>query len=158
MGRRIDYLNDPDAPAANSLRPSVNTIVVNEHGQILLIRRTDNGNWSLPGGAIDPGETIRQAAVRETREETGVRCSITGVCGLYSNPNHVIQYTSDGEVRQEFSIVLTADYASGEPTPSDESSHVEWVAPGHLDAHAMHESMRNRIDYFLGKPTAPYLD
>ena len=158
MGRRIDYLNDPDAPPANSLKPSVNTIVTNDEGEILLIRRTDNGNWSLPGGAIDPGETIRQAAVRETREETGIDCRVFRISGLYSNPNHVIEYTSDGEVRQEFSIVLEAEYVSGRPTPSDESSHVEWVHHSALDDYPMHESMRARIDYRLKGLSEPYLD
>jgi ADP-ribose pyrophosphatase YjhB (NUDIX family) len=64
--RRIDYYDDPLAPRANSLVPSVNAAVVNEEGDLLLIRRTDNGNWTLPGGAIDLGESVTQAAVRET--------------------------------------------------------------------------------------------
>jgi ADP-ribose pyrophosphatase YjhB (NUDIX family) len=66
--RRIDYYDDPGAPQACSLVPSVNVAVVNEAGDLLLIRRTDNGNWAVPGGAIDLGESVAQAAVRETRE------------------------------------------------------------------------------------------
>jgi ADP-ribose pyrophosphatase YjhB (NUDIX family) len=58
MGERIDYLDDPEAPKANSLVPSANVIVVNDQGEILLIRRTDNGNWAVPGGAIDLGESV----------------------------------------------------------------------------------------------------
>lgn len=159
MGRRNDYLNDPDAPPANSLVPSVNSIVLNNQDQLLLIRRTDNGNWSLPGGAVDIGETIRQAATRETREETGIESEITGISGIYTNPDHVIEYTSDGEVRQEFSIVLTAKAIAGRPTPSDESSQVVWAAAEHLDDYPMHPSMRARVDYFLtGNRQAPYLD
>jgi len=73
VGRRIDFYDDPDAPAANSLVPSVNVVVVNDDGEILLIRRTDNGNWAVPGGAIDLGESVAQAAVRETREESAGR-------------------------------------------------------------------------------------
>jgi ADP-ribose pyrophosphatase YjhB (NUDIX family) len=76
MGRRIDYLDDPDAPKANSLVPSVNVGVMNERGEVLLIRRTDNENWAMPGGAMDIGETIAEAAVRETREETGLEVEI----------------------------------------------------------------------------------
>nr|WP_197683591.1 NUDIX domain-containing protein [Jiangella alkaliphila] len=53
---RIDYLDDPAAPAANRLVPSANVVVANERGEILLIRRTDNGNWTLPRGAMDVGE------------------------------------------------------------------------------------------------------
>jgi 8-oxo-dGTP pyrophosphatase MutT (NUDIX family) len=62
----------------------------------------------LPGGAIDLGESVAQAAVREAVEETGVVCEVTGLVGIYSDPRHVIHYTSNDEVRQEFSIVLTA--------------------------------------------------
>jgi 8-oxo-dGTP pyrophosphatase MutT (NUDIX family) len=147
--RRIDYYDDPEAPRASSLVPSVNVAVVNEAGDLLLIRRTDNGNWALPGGAIDLGESVAQAAVRETLEETGIECEVTGIVGIYSDPRHVILYTSDGEVRQEFSIVLTARILHGQPTPSSESSEVRWVPRPALPQHAMDRSMRVRIGDFL---------
>jgi 8-oxo-dGTP pyrophosphatase MutT (NUDIX family) len=158
MGRRIDYLDDPNAPEANSLVPSVNSIVVNDQGQILLIQRTDNGNWSLPGGAMDLGESIRQAAIRETLEETGIHTEVTGISGIYTNPNHVLHYTSNDEVRQEFSVVFTGRPVAGEPTPSSESSRVEWVSPEDLGNHPMHASMRKRLDHYLSGRTEPYLD
>ena len=120
MAKRIDYLNDPAAPKANSIVPSANVIVVNNQGEILLIRRTDNGNWAVPGGGMDPGESITDTAVRETLEETGITCEITGLVGIYTNPRHVIRYTSNNEVRQEFSIVFTARPARGELRPSSE--------------------------------------
>ena len=118
--QRIDYYHSPDAPKANSLVPSVNVVVVNDAGEILLIRGTDNGNWAVPGGAIDLGESVAQGAVRETLEESGIECAITGIVGIYSDPKHVILYTSNGEARQEFSIVLAAQVVSGQPTPSNE--------------------------------------
>ena len=102
--------------------------VTNDAGEILLIRRTDNDNWALPGGAVDLGESLTQAGVRETKEETGIDCEITGLSGIYTDPGHVILYTSNGEVRQEFSIVLTARATGGQPTPSAETSEVRWVA------------------------------
>ncbi|UBU12545.1 NUDIX hydrolase [Nonomuraea gerenzanensis] len=149
MSQRIDYYNDPRAPAANSLVPSVNVVVTNEAGELLLIRRSDNNNWALPGGAIDLGESIPQAAIRETLEETGITCEITGLVGTYSNPGHVIHHTGNDEVRQEFSLVLTARPVSGEPTPSPESREVRWVMPDELDTYDMHRSMRLRIGHFL---------
>jgi ADP-ribose pyrophosphatase YjhB (NUDIX family) len=72
MARRIDFYYDPAAPAANSNVPSVNVAVANEAGDVLLIRRSDNGNWALPGGAVDLGESLTQAAIRETQEESGI--------------------------------------------------------------------------------------
>jgi len=158
MPSRIDYLDDPDAPKPNSLKPSANVVVLNDVGQILLIKRTDNSNWALPGGAMDLGETLGQAAIREVEEETGVVCELTGLIGIYTSPKHVIQYTSDGEVRQEFSIAFTARAVSGEPTTSSESSQVVWVSQDSLDAYDMHPSMRQRIDHFVAGRDLPYID
>ena len=72
MNRKIDYHDDPAAPEPNSLVPAVSVVVGRDDGAILLIRRTDNENWALPGGAIELNESVRQAAIRETREETGI--------------------------------------------------------------------------------------
>jgi ADP-ribose pyrophosphatase YjhB (NUDIX family) len=69
VARRIDYHDDPSAPQANSLVPSVNIVVVNDADEILLIRRSDNDNWAVPGGAVDLGESVAQAAIRETLED-----------------------------------------------------------------------------------------
>lgn len=98
-----------------------------------------------------------QAAVRETEEEAGVDCEITGLVGIYTDPRHVLLYTSNGEVRQEFSIVLTARATGGAPTPSSESSEVRWVAREALGEYAMDRSMRLRIGHFLEERAGPYL-
>jgi len=153
--QRIDYYDDPEAPRANSLVPSVNVVVANDAGEILLICRTDNGNWALPGGAIDLGESVAQAAVRETLEESGIDCAITGIVGIYSDPRHVILYTSNGEARQEFSIVLTALHLAGQPTPSSESSEVRWVPASEVLDYTMDRSMRIRINDYLAHNDTP---
>ena len=155
--QRIDYPDSPEAPRANSLVPAVNVVVVNHAGAILLIRRTDNGNWALPGGGIDLGESVAQAAVRETFEESGIECVITGIVGIYPDPKHVIVYTSNGEARQEFSIVLTARLPGGQPTPSSESSEVRWVPEAELPGYTMDRSMRIRINDFLAHNESPVI-
>jgi ADP-ribose pyrophosphatase YjhB (NUDIX family) len=157
MGRRIDYYGNPDAPQANSIVPSVNVAVTNDAGEILLIRRSDNDNWALPGGAVDIGESLAQAAVRETREETGIDCEITGLSGIYTDPGHVLLYTSNGEVRQEFSIVLTARATGGKPTPSSETSEVRWAAPSDLETYEMDQSMRLRVRHYSEHRSQPYI-
>jgi 8-oxo-dGTP pyrophosphatase MutT (NUDIX family) len=157
MPSRIDYYNDPDAPPANSLVPSVNVVVVDDKGRILMICRTDNGNWAVPGGAVDLGESLVGAAVRETAEETGITCEVTGLVGIYSDPKHVIHYTSNDEVRQEFSIALTARPVSGEPTPSSETSEVHWVEPDAIDGLQMDRSMKMRIMDYLKAGGTPHL-
>jgi ADP-ribose pyrophosphatase YjhB (NUDIX family) len=155
--RRIDYYDDPSAPKANSLVPSVNVVVVNDAGEILMIRRTDNDNWAVPGGAVDLGESVAQAAVRETVEESGIECEITGIVGIYSDPKHVLLYTSNGEVRQEFSIVLTARSLSGQPTPSSETSEVRWVPVSEVREYTMDRSMRIRINDYLAHRESPVI-
>jgi ADP-ribose pyrophosphatase YjhB (NUDIX family) len=155
VARRIDYYDDPAAPKANSLVPSVNVVVVNDDGELLMIRRSDNDNWAVPGGAIDLGESVGHAAIRETKEESGIDCEITGIVGIYSDPKHVILYTSNGEARQEFSIVLTARPVGGEPTPSDESTEVRWVTPSDAQTLTMDRSMRLRINDYLSGNASP---
>ncbi len=105
MATRIDYLEDPNAPPANSVVPSANVIATDPTGRVLLIRRSDNGNYALPGGGMDVGESMTDTAIRETMEETGWRVEIDGLVGIFTNPNHVLHYTSNDEVRQEFSVV-----------------------------------------------------
>jgi len=95
--------------------------------------------------------------VRETKEETGIDCEITGLVGIYTDPRHVIHYTSDDEVRQEFSIVFTARPTGGELRPSSESSEPRWVAPTTAASLQMHPSMRQRIQHYLDGRAEPYL-
>jgi 8-oxo-dGTP pyrophosphatase MutT (NUDIX family) len=130
-------------------------VVARDDGAILLIRRTDNGYWALPGGAMELTESVSQAGVRETIEEAGYECEITGLAGIYSDPHHIIHYTGNDEVRREFSIVLTARPVSGQPTTSAESSEVRWVQPGDLAGYTMDRSMRQRVDDYLSRPGAP---
>jgi ADP-ribose pyrophosphatase YjhB (NUDIX family) len=157
MPRRIDFHNDPGAPAANSIVPSVNVAVTNDAGEVLLIRRSDNDNWALPGGAVDLGESLSQAAVRETLEESGIECEITGVSGIYTDPGHVMLYTSNGEVRQEFSIVLTARAVGGRLASSSETSEARWVPPAELAGYRMDRSMRLRVQHFGERRARPYI-
>ncbi len=157
MSRRIDYHNDPDAPAPNSRVPGVNVIVEDGQGRILTIQRTDNLWWSIPGGAIDLGESVAQAAVRECEEETGILCQITGLIGIYSDPGHLIHYTSNDEVRQEFSLMLTARPIGGAVRLSDESSRVEWLDPQEFLSRLLPaDTLSHRIaDYLAGPSTWP---
>ncbi|MET8008266.1 NUDIX hydrolase [Nonomuraea glycinis] len=157
MARRIDFDHDPNAPKANSLVPSVNVVVTNERGELLMIQRSDNDNWALPGGAIDLGESLPQAGVRETLEETGILCEITGLVGTYTDPGHVILYTSNGEARQEFSIVLTGRAVSGSPTASAESLQVRWVPQDEILSLPMATSMRMRIEHYLAGTGLPHI-
>ncbi|MEU4094890.1 NUDIX domain-containing protein [Streptomyces sp. NPDC026673] len=153
---RVDYFNDPNAPKANSIVPSVTAVALNEAGEILLIHKTDNNLWALPGGGIDVGESAPAAAVRETKEETGFDVEVTGLIGIYTNPAHVMAY-DDGEVRQQFSICFHARITGGKLRTSSESKEVAFVHPSKLDGLSIHPSMRMRIDHGLASRAQPYI-
>ncbi len=153
---RIDYIDDPNAPKANSVVPSVVAVAEDNDGRILMIHKTDNDLWALPGGGHDIGEYIRDTVVREVREETGYDVEVTNIIGTYTNPHHVIAY-DDGEVRQQFSIAFSAKLVGGEARTSDESEEVAWVAPADLDTLEIHPSMRMRIQHHLDRRPSPYI-
>jgi hypothetical protein len=69
----------------------------------------------------------------------------------------VLLYTSNGEIRQEFSIVLTARPTGGEPTPSDESSQVRWVSLDEAAGYRMDVSMRLRVEHYAAHSGEPYI-
>jgi len=153
---RIDYIDDPSAPKANSVVPSVVAVVEDNDGRILMIHKTDNDLWALPGGGHDIGESIRDTVVREVREETGYDVQVTNVIGTYTNPNHVMAY-DDGEVRQQFSIAFSAKLVGGASRTSEESEEVAWVTSADLDTLQIHPSMRMRIQHHLDRRPSPYI-
>lgn len=144
MSRR-DYVDDPAAPRANTVVPSVVAIVLDERRRVLLILKTDNGKWALPGGGHEIGESITDTVVREVKEETGYEVRVETITGTYTNPRHVMAY-DDGEVRQQFSIAFRATLVGGEAATSSESDEVVWVAPEDIPSLDMHPSMRQRIE------------
>ncbi|SFC96591.1 ADP-ribose pyrophosphatase YjhB, NUDIX family [Nocardioides terrae] len=149
MGR-VDYYDDPDAPAANSLVPAASAVVVDDSGRILLHRRSDNGKWALPGGVMELGESLAECVIREVQEETGLDVEATGIVGIYSDPKHVFAY-DDGEVRQEFSICFECRVVGGKVAVSDESFEVRFFDPADVPDLPMVDSIRLRVtDYLSG--------
>jgi ADP-ribose pyrophosphatase YjhB (NUDIX family) len=145
---RIDYYNDPDAPKANSIVASVTAIVRNDTGALLLVHKTDNNLWALPGGGVDPGESVSDAVVREVEEETGLDVQVLELVGVYTNPRHVMAY-DDGEVRQQFSLCFHTHLVGGTLTTSSETNEVAFVPINQLGSLNIHPSMRLRIDHGL---------
>lgn len=153
---RIEHYEAPNAPRPNRLVRAASAVVADEDGRILLTRRRNNDLWTIPGGAMEPGETIAQTAVREVKEETGVDVEVVGLVGIYSNPRHVIEY-DDGEVRQRFSVCFACRPTGGEATASDETSEVRYVDRSELDSLNVHPSIRLPIGHYLEARTEPYL-
>ncbi|MBV9449075.1 MAG: NUDIX domain-containing protein [Streptosporangiaceae bacterium] len=155
MGR-VEYWNDPAAPKPNSLVPACGVLAVNEHGRVLLQRRRDTGQWAIPMGKQELGETPSQCAIRETLEETGVLTELTGILGVYSDPGHIVAYT-DGEVRQEWELIFLGRPVGGAPTANDEASDVRWVAPEGLEGLDIHPTQWRQLRDWLAKAW-PHVD
>jgi 8-oxo-dGTP pyrophosphatase MutT (NUDIX family) len=153
---RTEYLNDPSAPEPNSLVPAAGVLAADSEGRLLLQRRRDTGQWAIPMGKQEMGETPSQCAIRETLEETGVTVEVTGLLGVYSDPGHIVAY-GDGEVRQEYEVILTGRPVSGAPAVNDEASDVAWFTPGELKALDIHPTQWRQLRDWLDG-TYPHVD
>lgn len=110
--------------------------IVLERGSVLFVRRDrepSRGEWSLPGGRVEWGESLREACIREIREETGVDVDIEGVAGIAER----IVPDDDGEVRWHYVIVdFWARPRSRATEAGDDAAEVRWVPVGEI--HEMH--------------------
>ena len=102
------------------IHPGARIIVENEQGQILMIRRKDNGKWGLPAGGLEEQETIRECIIREVKEETGLDILELQVIGIGSNPDReTVQYPNQ-DVVQYFNIEFYSNQFSGDIKVLDE--------------------------------------
>jgi len=79
--RLDEYFRDPHPPPVQDLVVVGFAVVRDHRDRVLLVRRSDDGNWELPGGQVEVGETVSSAATREVAEESGISIDLTGVSG-----------------------------------------------------------------------------
>lgn len=135
----------PDAP-----RVAIGAVVIRD-GAVLLVRRSkppSEGLWAIPGGSVELGESLQQAAERELFEETGVRARAGAPCFTFD----VVHRDDAGQVRYHYVIVdLRAEYVSGEPAPQDDALEARWIRPEDIPALDVSERtlelLRNAPDY-----------
>jgi ADP-ribose pyrophosphatase YjhB (NUDIX family) len=151
-----DYFDSPDAPMANDLTPVVNIAVFNPRGELLLIQRSDNGFWALPGGYLEVGERFAEGAIRELREETGVAAEVTGLVGIYSDPRHVTAY-DDGTVHQQCTICLRASNAGDPARTTAEAAATGYFGRADALGLIMHPTMRLRVEHAFDRTSGPFI-
>jgi len=113
-------------------RTATAAVIFDPQGRILLQRRSDNGNWALPGGTMETGETADECVVREVQEETGYEVKVLRVVGVYSDPKHTTITYPDGNTVAYVSILFECVVVGGAPALSDESTAVDWFPPDAL--------------------------
>ena len=112
-------------------------VVVWKDGEVLLIRRAKpprSGQWSIPGGAQELGETVRETAVREVREETGLDIAVTDLIEVVD----FIERDDTGGVLYHYTLVdWSAEWCGGEAMPRDDVSEVMWADPAKLERYGI---------------------
>lgn len=98
----------------------------NEH--ILLIRRTDNDKWAVPGGYMEAGENFTEACAREVFEETGLQVQVKRLISIYTSPHILLKYP-DGNRWQLVVLHFEAKIMNGKLSQSDESTALKFYTP-----------------------------
>jgi 8-oxo-dGTP diphosphatase len=119
---------------------SVAGVTVDEDGNVLVIKRRDNGAWQAPGGILEADEQIEEGLRREVFEETGIEVEPELLTGVY-------KHMGLGVV----ALVFRCKAVGGKATPTEESSSVEWRSPGEITA-KMTEAFAIRVRDALSGP------
>lgn len=123
---------------------SAATIILNEQEEILLIKGPRRG-WEMPGGQVEEGESLKDAAIREAKEESGIDIEITKFCGVFQNVNHSICNT-----------LFLGKAVGGTPTTSPESLEVGFFPIKVALEMVTWKNFRKRIEYCLDESIQPF--
>ena len=142
----MDHLQEP---STHGFRVAVNAVIERD-GLVLLARRRDIGWWNLPGGGVEPGESVTEGLQREMREEIGVEVEVMRLAGVYSKPQK-------SEVVLVFLCRLPADQEQTLHT-TDEVSELGWFAPAALPADLLPKHRQRVEDALAGQREAVLRD
>ena len=121
-----------DWQRALAVRPSASAVIFDRRGRVLLQERSDGGQWGLPGGSVEIGESVTDAAIREVREETGLTVSVRRLVGVYSEPALQVVRYPDGNVWHYVNVCFECVVRGGTLTTCDETLSLRYVSPTRL--------------------------
>lgn len=136
--------NKPEAFVPPKHIVSAATIVLNDNNELLLIKGPRRG-WEMPGGQVEEGESLKEAAIRETKEESGIDVEVLKFCGIFQNVNRSICNT-----------LFLAKPVGGEFTTSSESLDVGFFPAEQALEMVKNGNFRERIEYCLDESRHPF--
>lgn len=123
--------------------PTVDIIIEVEGGIILIKRKNPPYGWAIPGGFVDYGESLEEAAVREAKEETGLDIKLIRQFHTYSDP--------DRDPRQHTITTVYIARAKGKPQAGDDAAEVGIFSQGNLPTSIAFDHAKILADYFASK-------
>lgn len=155
--KKTEVRRGPRLGREGVLRPGTSAIIFNaERNKVLLTRRTDNGLWCLPGGAIDPGESVAEACVREVLEETHLEAEVVRLVGVYSDPDQLVVYP-DGNKAHILALSFEVRVTGGELGLSSETTEAGYFDLAAVDsmeilgnhARRIRDALEDRSEAFI---------
>jgi ADP-ribose pyrophosphatase YjhB (NUDIX family) len=137
------------------IRLGCSAMIFDAAGRLLLTRRTDNGQWCLPGGGIDPGESVTEACAREVQEETGLIVRVGRLVGVYSDPHMLLEY-ADGNRFHLVALSFAAEVVGGTLGLSEETSEVGYFPLDEVKQMDLMEHHRIRIRDAIANQAAAF--
>ena len=139
------------------LRPSSAGVIFDSTGErVLLVRRSDNGQWDVPSGGIDPGESAAEACAREVLEETGLVVEAGRLIGVYSTPHRIIEY-ADGNRFQGVTMCFEAVPTGGELTVTDETTEFGYFTVDEINQMDVMDPVTQRVEDAFARQESAFL-
>jgi len=126
------------------IRLGCSAAIFDEQGRVLLTKRRDNGQWCLPSGGVEPGESVAEGCEREVLEETGLIVRVMRFVGVYSHPDQLTVY-SETDKFQIIALHFEAEIISGELGLSDEISDFGYFTTEEIEGLEMLGRHKERI-------------
>lgn len=128
------------------IKPAIGVAAIVFHqDKVLLVQRANEpgkGQWSFPGGKLRAGESLKQAAERETREEAGIKVSASSIAHTFE----MIEYDDKQELKFHYIIIdMEAKYLSGQPEANDDALDARWISIKEIASLNLHPETRKLL-------------